>query len=225
MIEITLSLGLIFLLLITNEIAWRRGKLQAEEARKAIHVLVGVFIAFWPLYMSWRTIQVLSIFLFFGILISYQYGVFGAIHNVKRKTAGELWYPIGIGLAATLTIQPWIFTVAILHLALADGFAAVFGRKYGIMHYRIGPHTKSLLGSFVFLVISSALCAVAYIVLSEELPGVSLAVFAVTPLLATAVESISRHGIDNVLIPLTVVFALGLPTGTLTLGILQSYFI
>jgi dolichol kinase len=105
-------------------------------------------------------------------------------------------------------------------LALADGFAAVFGRKYGVMHYRIGPHTKSVVGSLVFLVISSVLCLIAYIVLSEELPGISLAVFAITPFLATAVESISRHGIDNVFIPLTVVFALGLPTGTLTLGFL-----
>lgn len=220
MMPVVLSLGLIFVLLVINELAWRRGKLEAEEARKIIHVLVGAFIAFWPLYMSWRTIQILSIVLFLGIFISYKYGVFGAIHKVKRKTSGELWYPIGIGLSALLTIQPWIFTVAILHLALADGFAAVFGRKYGIMHYRIGPHTKSVLGSFVFLVISSVLCAIAYIVLSEELPGISLAVFAVTPFLTTAVESISRRGIDNVLIPLTVVFALGLPTGTLTVGIL-----
>ncbi|MEX2014421.1 MAG: hypothetical protein WD885_00605 [Candidatus Saccharimonadales bacterium] len=220
MIAIILSLGLIFLLLVINELAWRQGKLQAEEARKVIHVLVGAFIAFWPLYMSWKTIQILSILLFLGIFISYKYGVFGAIHKVKQKTAGELWYPVGIGLAAAFTVQPWIFTVAILHLALADGFAAVFGRKYGIMHYRIGPHTKSVVGSLVFLVISSVLCIIAYFVLSEELPGISLAVFAVTPFLATAVESISRHGIDNVLIPLTVVFALGLPTSTLTLGFL-----
>ena len=132
MMPVVLSLGLIFVLLVVNELAWRKGKLEAEEARKIIHVLVGAFIAFWPLYMSWRTIQILSIILFIGIFISYKYGVFGAIHKVKRKTAGELWYPIGIGLAATLTVQPWIFTVAILHLALADGFAAVFGRKYGI---------------------------------------------------------------------------------------------
>jgi len=220
MLAIILSLGLILVLLLVNEYAWRKGKLQAEEARKVVHVLVGSFIAFWPLYMSWRTIQVLSILLFAGILISYKYGVFGAIHKVKRKTAGELWYPIGIFLSAMLTLQPWIFTVAILHLALADGFAAVFGRKYGVMHYRIGEHTKSVLGSFVFLLISSVLCTVAYFVLSEELPGVSLAVFAVTPLLTTAVESISRRGIDNVFIPLTVVLALGLPTGTLTLGFL-----
>jgi dolichol kinase len=220
MMAIVLSLGLIFLLLIINELAWRRGKLEAEEARKVIHVMVGAFIAFWPLYMSWKSIQILSGVLFLGIFISYKYGVFGAIHNVKRKTAGELWYPIGIGLAATLTIQPWIFTVAILHLALADGFAAVLGRRYGIMHYRIGPHTRSVLGSFVFLIISSVLCMMAYIVLSEELPGISLAVFAITPFLATAVESISRHGFDNVTIPLIVVFALGLPTGTLTVGIL-----
>lgn len=220
MAVIVLSLGLIFLLLVINEFAWRKGKLQAEEARKVIHVVAGAFIAFWPLYMSWRTIQILSIILFIGVLISYKFGVFGAIHKVKRKTSGELWYPVGIGLSAAFTIQPWIFTVAILHLALADGFAAVFGRRYGIMHYRIGVHTRSVLGSFVFFIISSVLCMTAYIVLSDELPGVSLAVFAITPFLVTSVEGLSRHGLDNLFIPLTVVFALGLPTGTLSLGFL-----
>lgn len=212
---IALSLGLILLLLVANEVLWRKKELEPETARKIIHITVGTFIAFWPLYMSWQTIQILSLALLAGVAVSYQFGVFGAIHNVSRRTGGELWYPVGIGLAAVTTVQPWIFTVAVLHLSLADGLAAIVGKKYGIMHYRVGEHTKSIIGSFAFLVVSSALCMFAFIVLRDELPGISLAVFAVTPFLATAVESISRHGLDNVLIPLAVVVALGLPTGTL----------
>lgn len=216
---IILSLTLILVLLVVSEYLWRKGKLEPETARKVIHVFVGTFIAFWPLYMSWRTIQILSLVLFIGVFISYRLGVFGAIHKVKRKTSGELWYPIGIGLAATLTTQPWIFTVAILHMSIADGVAAIVGMKWGITHYKIGQHTKSILGSFAFLIVSFGLCMFAYVALRKELPGLSLGVFAVTPFLATAVESISRRGLDNVLIPLAVIFALGLPTATLTLGI------
>lgn len=216
---IIISLGLILLLLLVNEWLWRKKSIEPETARKIVHILVGTFIAFWPLYMSWQTIQLLSLALFVGVLISYQFGVFGAIHNVKRRTSGELWYPIGIGLAALMTTQPWIFCVAVLHLSLADGIAAIVGSKYGIMHYKIGEHTRSIIGSLAFLVISSLLCIFAFVALKNELPGVSLIVFAVTPFLATAVESISRHGLDNVLIPLAVVFALGLPTGTLAFGL------
>jgi phytol kinase len=216
MISIGLSLGLIFVLLVVSEVLWRRGSLQPETARKLIHILVGTFIAFWPLYMSWQTIQLLSVALFVGVFISYRFGVFGAIHRVKRRSAGELWYPVGIGLSALATIQPWVFALAILHVSLADGLAAVTGTRWGrSSRYRIGTHTKSLIGSFTFLVISFALCMFAYIFLGDELPGVSLAVFAVLPFLATAVESISRHGLDNVFVPLSVIFALGLPTGTL----------
>ena len=212
------SLLAIFMLLAVSEVLWRRGKLKAETARKIIHIFVGSFIALWPLYMSWRTIQILSVLLFIGVLISYEYGVFGAIHKVKRRTSGELWYPVGIGLSALFTIQPWVFFIAVLHLALADGLAAVFGSKYGVMHYRIGSHTRSFVGSAVFLLTSIAICAAAYIGLSNELPGVSLAVFAVIPFLATTVESISKHGLDNIFVPLSVVFAFGLPTGTLVLN-------
>jgi dolichol kinase len=169
--------------------------------------------------MSWKTIQILSALLFIGVAVSYQFGIFGSIHNVKRRTSGELWYPVGIGLSAAATVQPWIFTVAILHLSLADGFAAIIGKRYGIMHYRIGEHTRSMIGSLAFLIISYALCMVAFVALRSELPGASLAVFAVTPFLATSVESISRHGLDNLLVPLAVIISLGMPTGTLTFGI------
>lgn len=213
-----ISLGLIFLLLIVAEYLWRTNRLEAETSRKIIHIGAGTFIAFWPLYMSWGMIQFLAILLFIGIFLSYQIGFFGAIHKIKQKSSGELWYPIGIGLTALLISQPWIFTIAILHLALADGFASIIGYRFGLRHYRIGQHTKSLIGSFAFFVTSMALCVLAYIVLSPELPGTSLAVFALTPFLVTAVESISRNGIDNVLIPLTIVFAFGLPTGTLVLN-------
>ncbi|HYF96537.1 MAG TPA: hypothetical protein VD947_00695 [Patescibacteria group bacterium] len=219
MTAIILSLLVILALLVSSEFYWRKGKLEPETARKIIHILVGSFIAFWPLYMSWQTIQILSVLLLAGVLASYQFGVFGAIHKVPRRTSGELWYPIGIGLAALLTTQPWIFCVAILHLSLADGIAAVIGKKYGVMHYKIGEHTRSIIGSFAFLVVSFVLCIFAFVVLKNELPGISLAVFAVVPFLATAVESISRHGLDNVFIPLVVVFAMGLPTGTLIFGL------
>ncbi|MBW3568694.1 hypothetical protein KY385_01030 [Candidatus Parcubacteria bacterium] len=214
-----ISLGLIFGLLVISEYLWRTDRLEAETTRKFIHIAVGTFIAFWPLYMSWGTIQTLAGLLFIGILLSYQLGVFGAIHKIKQQSSGELWYPIGIGLAALFTSQPWIFTIAILHLSLADGFASIVGYRFGLRHYQIGQHTKSLLGSAAFFITSLALCILAYIVLLPGLPGTSLAVFALTPFLATAVESISRNGIDNVLIPLAVLFAFGLPTGTLVLNI------
>lgn len=216
---IVLSLGLILLLLVANELLWREKKLEPETARKIVHIAAGSFIAFWPLYMSWLTIQILCVLLLAGVAVSYQFGVFGAIHNVKRRTSGELWYPVGIGIVAFATVQPWIFCVAVLHLSLGDGLAAIVGKKYGVMHYKIGEHTRSIIGSFAFLGVSFILCMFAFIVLRNELPGVSLAVFAVTPFLATAAESISRHGLDNVFIPLSVVVALGLPTGTLAFGL------
>jgi hypothetical protein len=86
LIAIALSLGLILILLVANEILCRQKNLEPETGRKTIHILVGSFIAFWPLYMSWREIQFLSLALLAGIFISYRFGIFGAIHNVRRRT-------------------------------------------------------------------------------------------------------------------------------------------
>lgn len=218
MFPILLSLAIILVILVVIEIIWRSGDISPEAGRKTIHILVGSFIAFWPLYMSWQTIQILSGLLFLGIVFSYIFGVFGAIHNVKRRTSGELWYPIGIGLCALLTKEPWVFSIAVLHMSLADGLAAVAGEKYGIRKYKIGNHTRSLIGSSVFLAVSFSLCIFAYVYLIGELPQKSIAVFVIVPFLATAVESISRHGLDNILVPLSIILALGLPTNALIFG-------
>ena len=120
-VSIFISLAAIFLLLLITESLWRQHKLPTETSRKIIHMGTGVIIAFWPLYLSWLTIQLLSLCLLVVILLSHHFHIFKSIHSVKRLTKGEILYPVGIGLCALLEPAPWMFTAAILHLALADG--------------------------------------------------------------------------------------------------------
>ncbi len=212
MIEIIVALGVVVVLIVITEILWRKKLLAPEVSRKLIHVIGGCSVAFWPYFMSFRAIQLLSVALLVGIAISYKLRIFGSIHSVKRSTKGELIYPIGIGICALLTNEPWIFTAAVLHLAIADGLAAIVGTKWGKRtNYRFGPQNKSLIGTGVFFIVSLLIITISYSLLgNEELLNTGAVVLLGIAGLATVVENISPYGLDNLSVPLTIVLALNL---------------
>lgn len=209
--SILLSVLLIFVLLVVTEIAWRKKYLRPEISRKIIHVIAGGFIAFWPYFMSWRTIQLLSVILLVVVIISQRFRILGSIHSVKRSTKGELLYPIGIGICALFEPTPWIFTAAILHLALADGLAAIagttrWGRK---TRYNLGIQTKSLLGTGIFFVTSLVIITSSYALLDgAEIGSVTTLNLLTIAALATIIENVSWYGMDNVSVPLVVLLTL-----------------
>ena len=207
--ELFLSLLAIGLLLGVTELLWRRGKLHVEVSRKIVHIGTGVMIAFWPLYIKWEIIQVASVFLLIVVLVSHKYHIFKSIHSVKRITRGEILYPIGIGLCAFLEPVPWVFTAAILHLALADGLAAVAGVHFGKnTHYKLISHGKSLVGSATFFVTSFAIFVSASFLVSDNALPHLYGWFLWSALVLTVVENISWYGLDDITVPLSVIVLL-----------------
>lgn len=208
--EVIIALGIVGLLLICAEVLWRMKLVSPEISRKIIHVLGGISVAFWPYFMTFQTIQLLSIALFVGIAISYKFRIFGSIHNVKRSTKGELIYPIGIGACAFLASEPWIFTAAVMHLAIADGLAAVIGARWGKRtNYRIGPHHKSLLGTGAFFIVSLLIMTISYAILGgQELFNADVLTIIAIAGVATVIENITPYGFDNLAVPLVIVVLL-----------------
>lgn len=205
------SLFAIFVLLVLTEFAWRKKYLSPEVARKIIHVIAGSIIAAWPFFMSWGTIQLLSLALLLVVIISQRFKIFGSIHSVRRSTKGEILYPLGIALCALFEPAPWIFAAAILHLAIADGLAALVGTTHWGKRtkYKLGLQTKSLAGTGAFFVSSLMIVTGSYVLLdSPELGGVSAMNLLMIAGLATFVENISWYGMDNVSVPLVVLFML-----------------
>lgn len=201
-------LGVLFLL-VFSEYLWRAQHVRGEVGRKLVHVTVGMFVAFWPYFMTWQEIRIMCVAFFFVVLISQRLNTFKAIHEVKRKTHGELLFPVGILLASFLATTELVFTVAVLHLALADGFAAIFGTIYGERrHYRVFSYKKSVVGTVTFLVISFLL--IGYVVLTQgssyALANIWILIW--LPLIAAFMENVGVLGTDNVLVPLVVVAGL-----------------
>jgi phytol kinase len=195
----------ILLVLVVNEWWWRdRG--HGEVSRKVIHMVVGSFVAFWPLFLSWRQIELLSLAFIGVVLLSRQKNIFPAIHNVDRQTWGELYFAAAVGLVALLTRHPAVYTVAILHMSLADGLAAIVGERHGhkLKTYKVFGARKSVYGTLAFFVVSDLL--VTAFALHAQMGWEWQLAAAVVG--ATVLENVAIRGLDNLLVPLFVVLLL-----------------
>ena len=202
--NVILVAAIVLVLLLVNE-WWWRGRVHGEASRKFVHITVGSFVALWPLLLTWSQIEFLSIAFVVAVVVSRQFNLFKAIHSVQRPTWGELYFGAAVGLVAVSTHQPAIYAVALLHMSLADGFAAVIGEKYGRgSTYRIFGAKKSRIGTLAFLIVSLTILTVFSIQQSVSL-GIWLPLIAVG---ATVLENIAVRGLDNIAIPLYVALLL-----------------
>jgi phytol kinase len=204
--EIILTVLAVFTVIIGSELWWRRRTIHDEFSRKFIHITVGSFVAFWPFFLSWHQIELLSVAFLAVISISKYLGLFQAIHSVQRPTWGEVFFAAAVGLAALITHDKWIYATALLTMGLADGIAAVVGTHYGgRQRYSVFGYAKSIVGTLVFFVISAA------ILLGYNHFGghpMGPAVLLGISMLVTALENVAVGGLDNLLVPLAVTLIL-----------------
>ena len=193
-------------ILVAAEYLSRAKQIHAELTRKLVHVSVGTFVAFWPFFLSWREIQLLSLAFFAVVCISIKFNIFSSIHAVKRSITGELLFAIVIGLLALISTDKWVFMVAMLHLSLADGLAAVVGLGWGEKSsYKVFGRTKSIAGSLAFLIASICIMA-AYAIFAH--PNINPLTYVWLPLLATATENLAVQGTDNLVMPMVIALVL-----------------
>ena len=206
MIQFAATVLAIFTLLMGSELWWRRHNMHEEFSRKFLHITIGTFVAFWPFFLSWGQIELLSIAFLLVAGVSKYLNLFQAIRSVQRPTWGELFFALAVGAIALVTHDKWIYLAAILQMSLADGFAAVVGVHYGRSNrYRVLGHDKSVAGTLTFLLISLVIL-VGYGWLA---PGVGFSAgFIGITVLATLGENIGVRGVDNLLVPLVVALLL-----------------
>jgi dolichol kinase len=196
----------VFLILVFAEYLSRYKGVHSELTRKLVHILVGIFVAFWPFFLSWGQIQLLSLLFLIAVLLSIRFRVFNSIHAVSRNTMGEVLFAVVIGVLAFIVSNQWVFAAAMLHLSIADGLAAIVGLAYGEHNsYKIMGRTKSLSGSLAFFFASVAIMFW-YVAFSGT--DYSVAKMLWLPIVATVAENLSGEGTDNLVIPLLVALVL-----------------
>lgn len=205
MIVLFLSLCGVGLLVLLGEYLRRVHLFNAEVTRKFIHITVASFAASWPFYMDWKQIQLISLLLFAGIVLSRGLHLFRSIHGVQRRTWGELFFAMSIGIAAVLAGNEWTFAAAMLVMGLADGMAALVGTLLNGSRYQVFGHTKSIRGTVTFYVMSSL------ILIGCSLGGgydIGLAGFIILPLIATVFENVAVAGTDNLFVPFAIILGI-----------------
>lgn len=197
-------------ILLTAEVLWRQKILIGENERKFVHIFVGTFAAFWPWIISWQAIQLIGIAMLAATLLNRHRITFNYSAGLRKDGYGDILLAAAIVLCASLTREPLFYTLAILHLSLADGFAAVVGVNFGkYWRYKIFRQAKTVLGTMTFWFVSLCILSVgtlfAYDLVSFQ--HYLLLILFLPPLLAL-VENISIRGFDNIMVPMIALLAL-----------------
>lgn len=201
-----------FLILMIAEAGWRGKALKGEVHRKFVHITVGSFVAFWPWFVGFTTITIIGVLMLVGVLLNRQLQVFHFAKNIDRETYGDIFFAVAIIACSLLTDNRVYFALAILHMSLADGLAALVGKKFGApWSYKVFRQTKTVLGSMTFW--GTSVCIIgAGALFSHGTIDFSgyLWLLVLLPPTLTAVENLSSKGLDNLLVPITVIAALNL---------------
>jgi dolichol kinase len=207
MVLFLISLAPVGLILLLSEFLWRKKIVKGERARKFIHILAGMWMAFWPFYISFKAIAVFGALATVVLIYSRLTRLFHAIYAVKRRTYGDILFAITLVLCALLGQEPWIFTVSILFMALADGGAAVVGRYYGInnQYFVFGKRNlrKSIAGTAAYVVLAYVSIAIGYTLGGQDVMQSYVVIcFLFLPFSAALLENVTPYGIDNLAMPL-----------------------
>ncbi|HMS32318.1 MAG TPA: hypothetical protein PKA29_03555 [Candidatus Saccharibacteria bacterium] len=224
----------IFLIFLSSEYLVHKKITHGELSRKYIHVLTGLTLAGSCFILNINQIILVCIVLNLSLILAdrlfsflehrkFKSGSFGAHlkgafrvydesqEGVKRWTIGHLIYAIGIGLVAVIFQSKSLFFTTTLILALADGMAALVGKRYGIYLFKVPGGVKSIEGSTIFFFITLTIISFYILMLRTgefgEYVTLSLGyktVFNVVLVsgIITVSEAIVAYGLDNITIPL-----------------------
>ena len=187
---------------------WRKKIMQGELGRKLVHILFGIWIAFWPLFISFNEIVFLCILMFFGTLLFRFLPLIHVGYDVPRKTIGQYIYPLSIAILAFLARENWQFTLAVLVLAIPDGMAAIIGGHFGkkAIMYRVYNHTKTVQGTATYFLLTMAIFTIFKTIGDfDVLSWISIFVFTG---IATLLENVLAYGLDNLVIPVALMAVL-----------------
>ncbi|OVE78538.1 hypothetical protein BVY00_02540, partial [bacterium G20] len=79
----------------------------------------------------WRSMELIGLAMLLVVLLNHRSKTIHMNGDIKRQTYGGVLFAVAIILCALLTHVKIFFALAILHLSLADGLAAVIGTAYG----------------------------------------------------------------------------------------------
>ena len=200
------SIFTIITLIILSEFFFNKKVTTSNFNRKLIHILVGCFASFSPLFFSsnFPSIALALIFIFIDT-INVKYQLLRGIESINKLSMGTIFFPISY-LIFSLFFWNYteFFILSFLILSIADPVASIIGENIKEPKvYRVWLDKKSIEGSITFF---SASFLVLFFGSSFLLPysfSYILCFSFFIASFATIAELISARGSDNISIPVT----------------------
>ncbi len=204
---------LVIIAAVISEIFSRDEILPSEISRKIFHIIAGISAA-----VSVKIIDDKTILIIFGIaaiLITYfllRFNVFYSIRQSRQQSWGIFHFPVSYTILIVLLFPTYndIIFVSMLIFGISDSLAAIIGSIFAKTYYKLTSDEKSVLGSVIFFITSTAIIFSYPIYFIEEssLPTLFnsildafLLAFSVS-LILTVTEAISSRGSDNLIVPI-----------------------
>ena len=198
-------LGFCYILLLAVAELWSRvGHAKPEWTRKLVHVAGGLLCLSFPfVFQSAWTVLALAGTMTVLFVIGAETGSLQSLHRVKRRSCGSEYYPLSIFLLFILSDgRPWLYVASLLVLAMADGFAALIGIRYGRIRYEVENETKSLEGSMAFMLIAFLAIVIPLTTMTNLPAAICVWSALLVAILVTGFEAICLTGTDNLFVPL-----------------------
>ena len=189
--------------------------LIAELTRKLVHFGTGILSLLFPLLLS-NHVFVLALCASFTLILiaSLKFNVLKSINNIDRKSYGSLCYPLAV--YTCFLIQSWygkqnnfyggylIYYLPLLILAISDPLAALVGKRWPWMPFKVGEGTKTMAGTMTFFGSAFLISIMAFLALQITLSMTFLlASCLLIGIVTTISEAVSKNGFDNLFIPLS----------------------
>ena len=226
--------GVFAVLFAFGEILYHWLKVPVEITRKFVHLGTGLICLTFPFFLETHwSVLILTIAFFVILLSSIKLNLLQSINAVDRSTRGSFLFPVviyltfwaysifglknphGVGLGlrdfgdkTNLYYGGTIYYfLPILILSISDPIAALVGKRWPVMPYKIRSCQKTVMGSSAFFV-SAFVLSFAFItpIIDQFIWAMIFA--SIIAFSATFVEAISQKGEDNLLIPLSVILML-----------------
>ena len=192
-------------------------KFNIPSARKAIHISGGLLAMLFPWLGKWNYILpaiVIACFILVALRLTSRFkkdkeakasGDF-LYDTGSLSSLGEVVFPMVMAFLTWVTrLDPFLFVTPMAVLALADSSAALIGSKYGKSNMAShGEDKKTQCGSFVFFGVCMIIIPVSALLLTDYDIRKIFIISLMAAAAATIFEMTSSHGMDNLLVPVSV---------------------
>jgi dolichol kinase len=206
---VTGSLALLVTLLAATSAVARRLDLDAEIARKFIHVSLGLYSLTFPLIFTaaWQVAAVCGGAVLLMLVIrsaaAFREGIGRGLHSVGRKSYGEILFALSVALLFMLKRDVVVtYVLPLTILTISDAAAALVGTRYGRKLFRIADGSKSWEGATIFFLTAWIIALIELLLLTDAARLNVVFLGLIVAVYGTLIEAESWQGWDNLFVPL-----------------------